>query len=59
MPKLEHPDRFPRGGGVLQVSFDRNDQMGTKIKTQKLPRVSPKKSHADNLSLKKFPERIK
>ena len=37
--KTERSREFPRGreGGVLQISSDRDDQVGAKIKTQEDP----------------------
>ena len=45
------------GGGVLWISSDGNDRMGAKIKTPKKlldQELTPKKSHAEFPSLKKF-----
>ena len=33
-------DVLPQAGGILQISRDRDDQMGLKIKTQKTPTAS-------------------
>ena len=56
----------PRGGGVLLISSEWDDGMGAKIKTPKKslwrptnqpipgPKINPKKSHAEFLSLKNF-----
>jgi len=58
------------GGGVLQISSDRDDRMGPKIKIQKNPKgfkqnpkksldqnLTPQKSHAGFPS-QKFPEEL-